>query len=64
MVVDVRPDGSVDFQIQRDLYHDNGSVVRWTGTMLYDANGVVPDEITLTGDAALSIRLMHDTFRH
>lgn len=64
MVVDVRPDSSVDFQIQRELYHDDGSVVRWSGTMLYDANGVVPDEITLTGGAALSIRLMHDTFRH
>ena len=31
--------------------------------MLYDANGVVPTEITLTGAGALSIRLVRDTFR-
>jgi hypothetical protein len=63
-VVGVLPDGSVQFQVSRDLYHDDGSVVRWSGTMLYDANGVVPTEITLGGDPALSIRLVHDTFRH
>jgi hypothetical protein len=63
-VVGVQPDGSLEFQISRDLFRADGSVVRWAGRMLYDANGVVPTEITLTGDAVLSIRLVRDTFRH
>jgi hypothetical protein len=62
-VAAVEPDGSLEFQLSRDLYRADGSVVRWTGRMRYDANGVVPTEIVLTGDAALSIRLVRDTFR-
>lgn len=62
-VVAVEPDGSLDFDISRDLVRGDGSVVHWAGRMVYDANGVVPTEITLTGAGALSIRLVRDTFR-
>ncbi len=63
-VVGVRPDGSVDFRVARDLFRADGTIGHWSGHMLYDAEGVVPTEISLDGDAPLSIRLVRDTFRH
>ncbi len=63
-VTAVHDDGALEFHVTRELYRDDGSVVRWDGRMVYDQEGVVPTEITLNGDAALSIRLTRDTFRH
>ena len=75
-VLGVDDDGYVDFAVSRDLLHDDGSVARWRGTMHYDASAFVPASITLNGNlragddpaggrnVALSIRLVHDTFKH
>ncbi len=63
-VTGVRPDGTMQFNVTRDVYRDNGSTAHWTGTMTYDQNAVVPSAITLAGEAALSIRLTRDTFKH
>jgi len=69
-------DGFVEFAVSRDLVHNDGSVARWRGTMHYDAGGFVPATITLNGNlipagdpaagrnVAMSIRLLHDTFKH
>lgn len=64
-VLGVKDDGLVEFAVSRDLLHYDGSIARWRGTMLYDAGAFVPATITLNGDAsALTIRLVHDTFKH
>ena len=73
-VLGVNDGGLVEFAVSRDLLHDDGSVARWRGTMLYDANAFVPATITLNGNVddnpagarnvALTIRLIHDTFKH
>jgi hypothetical protein len=75
-VLGVDDDGFVEFAVARDLQHSDGSSARWRGTMHYDANGFVPATITLNGDltaggdapagrnVAMSIRLVHDTFKH
>ena len=75
-VLGVDDAGYVEFAVSRDLQHDDGSSARWRGTMHYDANGFVPATITLNGNlsagddpsmgrnVAMSIRLLHDTFKH
>ncbi|HEV8021128.1 MAG TPA: hypothetical protein VGP41_07715 [Candidatus Lustribacter sp.] len=75
-VLGVNDDGLVEFAVSRDLLHDDGTVARWRGTMLYDAGAFVPATITLNGNVsgdndpgdgrniALTIRLVHDTFKH
>ena len=75
-VLGVNDDGLVEFAVARDLLRDDGSVARWHGTMLYDAGAFVPATITLNGsvsgdadpaggrNVALTIRLVHDTFKH
>ena len=75
-VLGVNNDGLVEFAVSRDLLHNDGSVTRWRGTMLYDAGAFVPATITLNGNVngdndpgdsqnvALTIRLVHDTFKH
>src|SRR5580658_9545029 len=59
-----------------DLVRDDGSEARWSGTMLYDADSSVPSTITLSGNVseshdpadsgnvAMQIHLIHDTFKH
>ncbi len=75
-VLGVDDDGFVEFAVSRDLIRNDGSVARWRGTMHYDAGGFVPSTITLNGkliaadapgggrNVAMSIRLLHDTFKH
>jgi hypothetical protein len=64
-VLGVNDDGLVQFAVSRDLERNDGTVARWRGTMLYNANDFVPSTITLNGEnIALSIRLVHDTFKH
>jgi hypothetical protein len=75
-VLGVDDAGYVEFAVSRDLQHDDGSSARWRGTMHYDANGFIPATITLNGNliagddpasgrnVAMSIRLVHDTFKH
>jgi hypothetical protein len=74
-VLAVTQDGYVDFAVARDVRRDDGSAARWTGTMHYDADSVVPSTIvlngTLTGDGAsdaprtvaIAIHLTGDTFK-
>ena len=64
-VLGVNDDGLVQFAVSRDLGRNDGSVARWRGTMLYNAEDFVPSSITLNGEnVALTIRLIHDTFKH
>ncbi len=75
-VLGVDDAGDVQFSVARDLEHSDGSSARWRGTMDYDANGFVPERITLKGDltaadddaagrtVAMTISLIHDTFKH
>ena len=75
-VLGVKDGGLVEFAVSRDLLRDDGSVARWRGTMLYDADAFVPSAITLNGsvsvdddpadgrNVAMSIHLIHDTFEH
>jgi hypothetical protein len=73
-VLGVRDDGLVEFAVSRDLQRNDGSVARWRGTMLYNADDFVPSTITLngsvsddsaaSGNVALTIHLVHDTFKH
>jgi len=75
-VLGVNDRGLVEFAVSRDLVHNDGSVARWHGTMLYDADAFVPSTITLSGNVstgddpadgrnvAMTIRLVHDTFKH
>jgi hypothetical protein len=75
-VLGVNDAGLVEFAVSRDLQHNDGSVARWRGTMLYDADSSVPSTITLNGNVsteddpsngrnvAMTIRLVHDTFKH
>jgi hypothetical protein len=74
-VISVRDGGLVELAIARDLQHNDGSVAQWRGTMLYNATDFVPSTITLNGNVssedtpnarnvALTIRLVHDTFKH
>jgi hypothetical protein len=73
-VLGVRDDGLVEFAVSRDLQRNDGSVAHWRGTMLYDANDFVPSTITLNGNVsddaagagnvALTIHLIHDTFKN
>jgi hypothetical protein len=76
-VLGVDEAGYVEFAVSRDLVRDDGSSARWRGTMHYDANGFVPATITLNGSlsdgddpsaaarsVAMTIRLVHDTFKH
>jgi hypothetical protein len=64
-VLGVNDDGLVQFAVSRDLERNDGSVARWRGTMLYNAGDFVPSTITLNGEnVALSIHLIHDTFKH
>lgn len=63
VVTSVSPDGYMQFNVTRDVLHDDGSIAHWTGTLTYDVNAVVPSQIALAGDAALSIRLSRDTFK-
>jgi hypothetical protein len=68
-VLGVDDAGFVEFAVARDLQHNDGSRARWHGTMHYDSNGFLPATITLNGDlegrsVAMSIRLVHDTFKH
>jgi hypothetical protein len=73
-VLGVRDDGLVEFAVSRDLQRNDGSVARWRGTMLYNADDFVPSTITLngsvtdaaaaSGNVALTIHLIHDTFKH
>jgi hypothetical protein len=74
-VLTVSPDGYVDFSVARDVQLDDGSTARWSGTMHYDAEGVVPTTIVLNGtlsgeyagdgprSVAISIHLTNDTFK-
>jgi hypothetical protein len=74
-VLSVDDAGYVEFAVARDLQHDDGSSARWRGTMHYDADGAVPATITLNGNliagedaaagrnVAMTIRLVHDTFK-
>jgi hypothetical protein len=67
--------GLVEFAVSRDLLRNDGSTARWRGTMLYDADAFVPSTITLNGNVsvdddpadgrsvAMSIRLVHDSFK-
>ncbi len=75
-VLGVNDDGLVEFAVSRDLSHNDGSTARWRGTMLYDADAFVPSTITLNGNVsidddpadgrnvAMTIHLIHDTFKH
>ena len=72
-VLGVNDDGLVQFAVSRDLQHFDGSVARWHGTMLYDSDAFVPSTIALNGDindggggqnVALTIHLIHDSFKH
>lgn len=75
-VLGVTDDGLVQLSLTRDLVRNDGSVARWNGTMLYDAESSVPSAITLNGNVsagagpadgrnvAMTIRLIHDTFKH
>ncbi len=73
-VLGVHDDGLVEFAVSRDLQRNDGAVARWRGTMLYNADDFVPSTITLNGsvsdaavgggNVALTIRLVHDTFKH
>jgi hypothetical protein len=75
-VLGVNDAGVVEFAVARDLQHADGSVARWHGTMLYDSNAFVPSTITLNGNVsfddgpgdgrnvAMSIHLIHDSFKH
>jgi hypothetical protein len=75
-VLGVSDAGLVEFAVSRDLLRNDGSVARWRGTMLYDADAFVPAKITLNGNVssdedsgdgsnvAMSIQLVHDTFKH
>jgi hypothetical protein len=75
-VLGMTDDGLVRIAVTRDLVRDDGSVARWNGTLLYDADSSVPSTITLNGnvssdddltggrDVAMTIRLVHDTFKH
>jgi hypothetical protein len=75
-VLGVTDDGLVQLAVSRDLVRDDGSVARWSGTMLYDADSSVPATITLNGNVsadndpadgrniAMTIHLIHDTFKH
>jgi len=75
-VLGVDDDGYVEFAVSRNLQHYDGSSAQWRGTMHYDANGFVPASITLNGSlsnsddpaagrsVAMTIRLVHDTFKH
>jgi len=72
----VTDEGLVQLAVSRDLVRNAGSVARWSGTMLYDADSSVPSTITLngnvsashdpadSGNVAMSIHLIHDTFKH
>jgi hypothetical protein len=74
-VLGVTDTGYVDFAVARDLRHNDGSTAQWRGTMHYDSTAAVPATITLNGslianddpapgrNVALTIRLVHDTFR-
>jgi hypothetical protein len=74
-VLGVADTGYVDFALARDLRHDDGSSAQWRGTMHYDSTAAVPATITLNGNliasddpaagrnVAMSIRLVHDTFK-
>jgi hypothetical protein len=44
----------VEFAVSRDLRHNDGSVARWYGTMLYDADSAVPSTITLNGNVSMT----------
>lgn len=75
-VLGVTDDGLVQLAVSRDLVRDDGSVARWSGTMLYDADSSVPATISLNGsvsadddpadghNVAMTIHLIHDTFKH
>jgi hypothetical protein len=70
-VLGVDKQGFVEFSVARDSLHDDGTSARWRGTMHYDADAAVPSTIVLNGDlgeggrsVAMSIRLVHDTFKH
>jgi hypothetical protein len=73
-VIGVDDDGYVNFAISRDLIRTDGSVARWRGTMRYDSEGAIPATVTLNGNltaddssagrnVAMTIRLVHDTFK-
>jgi hypothetical protein len=74
-VLGVTDTGYVDFAVARDLRHDDGSSAQWRGTMHYDSTAAVPATITLNGsllanddpaehrNVAMTIRLVHDTFK-
>jgi len=69
-------DGLIQLAVTRDTMRNDGSVARWRGTMTYDADAFVPATISLTGnvssdddpvdgrDVAMTIHLIHDTFKH
>jgi hypothetical protein len=73
-VLGVNDEGFVQFAVSRDLQRRDGSVARWHGTMLYDSEAFVPSTIALNGDVsddsgsaqnvALTIHLIHDSFKH
>ena len=43
-VLGVNDAGLVEFAVSRDLLRNDGSVARWRGTMLYDADSFVPGD--------------------
>jgi hypothetical protein len=74
-VLGVNDAGLVEFSVSRDTMGTDGSVARWRGTMLYDADSAVPSKITLNGNVtgddiaggrnvAMTIQLVHDSFKH
>jgi len=75
-VLSVTDEGLVQLAVSRDLVRNDGSVARWSGTMLYDADSSVPSTISLngnisghadpadSGNVAMQIHLIHDTFKH
>jgi hypothetical protein len=74
-VIGVTDTGYVDFAVARDLRHNDGSSAQWRGTMHYDSTAAVPATIALNGsliasddpaagrNVAMTIRLVHDTFK-
>lgn len=64
-VLHVRDGGLIELSVAHELRRDDGRLSQWNGTMLYNATDFVPSTITLRGnDGALTIRLVHDTFKH
>jgi hypothetical protein len=74
-VLGITDTGYVDFAVARDLRHTDGSSAQWRGTMHYDSTAALPATIILNGNliasddpasgrnVALTIRLVHDTFK-